>query len=99
MRNYRKRVRLLIISVLLIGAAYGLSNLYADNSMIEGYQKPEVCQQSNIRCILKKQGKTRYWCLKSAIQRNLDTRRSTTPIKKTLRENLGNCAKIVPIRE
>jgi len=70
-----------------------------DNSMVRGYKKPEVCLKSNIRCILKKQGNSPYWCLKSNIQRNLDARRTTTPIKKTRLENLGHCAKIIPIRE
>lgn len=70
-----------------------------DNSMVKGYRKPEVCLKSNIRCILKKQGNSPYWCLKSNIQRNLDTRRNTSPIRKTRLENLGHCAKIIPIRE
>ena len=71
----------------------------ADNSQVEGYPKPPVCLESNIRCILKKQGKTKYWCLKSAHQRTLDARRTTSPIKKTRREILGHCAQIIPIRE
>jgi hypothetical protein len=84
----------LLISVL--GAAgVGL----ADNTMVRGYQKPEVCLTSNIRCILKKQGNSLYWCLKSNLQRNLDTRHTTSPIKKTRRGNLGNCAQIIPVRE
>lgn len=70
-----------------------------DNHHVEGYPKPKVCLESNIRCILKKQGATRYWCLKSNHQRTLDARRTTSPIKKTRREILGHCAQIVPIRE
>lgn len=70
-----------------------------ENSTVQGYEKPEVCLKTNIRCILKKQGDTLYWCLKSNLQRTLDTNRTTTPIKKTNREILGNCAKIIPIRE
>lgn len=77
---------------------FGNGELVADNSKIDGYPKPEVCLKSNIRCILKKQGDTKYWCLKSNQQRNLDARRTTTPIKKTRLENLGHCAKIIPLR-
>ncbi len=71
----------------------------ADNTQVKGYKKPVVCLKSNIRCILKKQGGTMYWCLKSNLQRNLDARRTTSPIKKTKREILGHCAKIIPIRD
>lgn len=69
------------------------------NHSVEGYPKPQVCLESNIRCILKKQGKTKYWCLKSNHQRTLDARRTTEPIKKTRHEIMGHCAQIVPIRE
>jgi hypothetical protein len=71
----------------------------ADNALVHGYLKPEVCLKSNIRCILKKQGNSLYWCLKSNLQRNLDTRRTTSPIRKTQLGNLGNCAQIIPVRE
>jgi len=70
-----------------------------DNHHVEGYPKPQVCLESNIRCILKKQGNTMYWCLKSNHQRTLDARRTTSPIKKTRLEILGHCAQVVPIRE
>lgn len=75
-------------------------NVYSqDNDRVRGYLKPEVCRKSNIRCILKRRGETLYWCLKSNLQRNLDARRTTSPIKKTRGEILGHCAKIIPIRE
>lgn len=100
MRSYRNTVRIgaAICATIFLTLAF-IPATSADNTMIQGYKKPEVCLKTNIRCILKQQGNTKYWCLKSAIQRNLDTRRTTTPIKKTVRENLGNCAKIIPIRE
>lgn len=71
----------------------------ADGSQVDGYPKPEVCLKTNIRCILKQSGETKYWCLKSNQQRSLDARRTTQPIKKTYLENLGHCAKVIPIRE
>lgn len=87
---------LLLLCVFYIGA----TNVQAaDNHHVNGYPKPQVCLESNIRCILKKQGSTRYWCLKSNHQRTLDARRTTSPIKKTRREILGHCAQIIPIRE
>ena len=83
------------LSILFIGAV-----VQADtNHSVRGYPKPKVCLESNIRCILKKQANTYYWCLKSNHQRTLDARRTTDPIKKTRREILGHCAKIIPIRE
>lgn len=87
---------LLLLGFLFIGISGAQA---ADNHHVDGYAKPKVCLESNIRCILKRQGKTKYWCLKSNHQRNLDARRTTTPIKKTRREILGHCAQIVPIRE
>lgn len=79
---------------------WGLSSAHAaNNDTVDGYLKPQVCLESNIRCILKKQGQTKYWCLKSNHQRILDARRTTSPIKKTRREILGHCAKIIPVRE
>ncbi len=77
----------------------GISAEAKDNHHVDGFLKPQVCLESNIRCILKKQGSTRYWCLKSNHQRNLDARRTTSPIKKTRLENLGHCAQIIPVRE
>lgn len=86
--------------ILVAGYLSLIGNVTAlENNTVLGYEKPEVCLKTNIRCILKKQGDTLYWCLKSSLQRNLDTYRTTTPIKKTDREILGNCAKIIPIRE
>lgn len=90
--------RLLVVAVFIL-AIGTFSEAVADNSTVHGYPKPEVCLKTNIRCILKKQGSTRYWCLKSNLQRTLDARRNTSPISKTPRENLGHCAEIVPIRD
>jgi hypothetical protein len=92
-----KTVILLIIIVMT--ASFTTVFALVDNSMVRGYKKPDVCLRTNIRCILKKQGDTMYWCLKSNLQRTLDARRTTSPIKKTKREILGHCAKIIPIRE
>lgn len=83
----------LSFSILLVAIAQ------VDNSHVRGYKKPDVCLKTNIRCILKRQAGTQYWCLKSNLQRNLDTRRTTSPIKKTKGEILGHCAKIIPIRD
>ncbi|MCG8337728.1 MAG: hypothetical protein MJE63_24770 [Proteobacteria bacterium] len=94
------KFKITLVSILMIIIA-GTTSVIAvvDNSMVRGYKKPDVCLKTNIRCILKKQGDTMYWCLKSNLQRTLDTRRTTSPIKKTKREILGHCAKIIPIRE
>ena len=92
------KATLLLIMVFIATSAISLVAV-VDNSMVRGYKKPDVCLRTNIRCILKKQGDTMYWCLKSNLQRTLDTRRTTSPIKKTKREILGHCAKIIPIRE
>lgn len=70
---------------------------FAKNDKVAGHKKPDICLQTNIRCILKQLNGKPYWCLKSNIQRNLDARRNTTPIKKTRRENLGHCAKMITI--
>ena len=92
--------KLIVVSTMAAIIAVFYCTLPAvDNSTVRGYKKPEVCLKTNIRCILKRQGETLYWCLKSNHQRNLDTRRTTTPIKKTTGEILGHCAKIIPIRE
>lgn len=94
------KLKTALISIVVIIAASAISVVaVVDNSTVRGYKKPDVCLRTNIRCILKKQGDTMYWCLKSNLQRTLDTRRTTSPIKKTKREILGNCAKIIPIRE
>ncbi|PCI24986.1 MAG: hypothetical protein COB67_11175 [SAR324 cluster bacterium] len=90
-----KAICILVGLILLIGAG----SLYAANNTVFGYKKPSVCLNTNIRCVLKKTGQTKYWCLKSNLQRNLDSRRTTNPIRKTLRTNLGNCAKIIRIQE
>lgn len=88
---------LIVLSVLLLGL---VANVHAaDNTTVRGYKKPGVCLKSNIRCILKKQGDTMYWCLKSNFQRTRDTKHNSAPIKKTKREILGHCAKIIPIRD
>ena len=91
------QIVLILTAVMFI---FGSNSAFAaDSTKVEGYEKPEVCLKTNIRCILKQNGDTLYWCLKSNLQRNLDARRTTQPIKKTRLENLGHCAKINPIRE
>ncbi|MBU2645962.1 hypothetical protein KKI24_14750 [bacterium] len=88
------------LSLLLWLILIGVAGVQADDSQNSNtLTKPQVCLESNIRCILKKQGGAMYWCLKSNHQRTLDARRTTSPIKKTRLENLGHCAQIVPIRE
>ncbi|OGG95547.1 MAG: hypothetical protein A2508_04650 [Candidatus Lambdaproteobacteria bacterium RIFOXYD12_FULL_49_8] len=84
------------VSLLLAGlSAHG----EAINDSVRGIPKPKICLESNIRCILKQQGDTIYWCLKSSIQRNLDTEHNAHPITKSLKGNMGNCAKIVPVND
>ncbi|MBT3226637.1 MAG: hypothetical protein HOE30_20820 [Deltaproteobacteria bacterium] len=90
------KITTLLFCLLLIGFS-GTAAVY--NHKVGGYAKPQVCLESNIRCILKKQGNHLYWCLKSNHQRSLDARRTTSPIKKTRREVLGHCAQMIPIRE
>jgi hypothetical protein len=93
------KIQLALILATTIFVIASNSAFAADSTKVEGYEKPEVCLKTNIRCILKQNGDTRYWCLKSNQQRSLDARRTTQPIKKTRLENLGHCAKIIPIRE
>ncbi len=96
-----KKATLFLLFVLFLASSVWAADTsrFKRNSKVNGYNKPTVCLRSNIRCVLKKLGNTTYWCLKSSIQRNMDARRTTTPIKKTRRENLGHCAQIIPIRE
>ena len=61
------------------------------------YKKPLLCITGSNRCVLKQFDQVKYWCLKDSKQLTLDVRRTTSPIKKTYRENLGHCAKILPI--
>jgi hypothetical protein len=93
-----KTTKILVLTCFFALSVSSIS-LAVDNTKVMGYKKPDVCLKSNIRCILKKQAGTLYWCLKSNLQRNLDARRTTTPIRKTRNEILGHCAKIIPIRE
>ncbi len=86
----------LLLCLLLIGISGAEA---VNNHKVGGHSKPQVCLESNIRCILKIQGKHKYWCLKSNHQRALDARRTTSPIKKTRLEVLGHCAQMIPIRE
>lgn len=67
------------------------------NDYVRGIKRPKICLDSNIRCILKQHGRTQYWCLKSNIQRELDSRRTTQPITKTRGENMGHCAEIIVV--
>ena len=93
------KIKIVLILATLTFIMVPQATFAADSTKVDGYLKPEVCLKTNIRCILKQNGDTLYWCLKSSLQRNLDARRTTTPIKKTRLENLGHCAKIIPIRE
>jgi len=96
---YGLKMKHIVILLSLVILSLSCMAYAADNTSVKGYKKPDVCLKSNIRCILKKQGDTMYWCLKSNLQRNLDTRRTTSPIKKTKREILGHCAKIITIHD
>jgi len=66
------------------------------NAVVNGYKRPAICDDTNIRCLLRSLGTKTYWCLKSNIQRNFDTRYNGHITKKTTRHNLGHCAKIIP---
>jgi len=95
-RNMQKKIILFLIVLMF----FGLGTLQAvKKQYIHGYEVPKICLTSNIRCILKKQGSIKYWCLKSSFQRTLDAARNTSPIKKTYRENTGQCAKKIAIHE
>ncbi len=99
-KEYNTGTMVKIISLLFCLLLMGSSGVAkVDNHKIDGHAKPQVCLESNIRCILKKQGNHQYWCLKSNHQRTLDARRTTSPIKKTRLEVLGHCAQMIPIRE
>ncbi len=67
------------------------------NDIVQGHKKPEICITGKNRCILKRFANVKYWCLKTAHQNVLDVRRTTSPIKKTYREKLGHCSKILPV--
>ncbi|MDT8446063.1 MAG: hypothetical protein RRB13_04095 [bacterium] len=70
---------------------------WAANDTVRGIKKPKVCLESNIRCILRTHGNTKYWCLKSNIQRQLDMRHNASPISKTRGDSMGHCAQIITI--
>ena len=85
--------------ILLALSIFWVSPLAAkSNDTVQGYKKPKICMTTNIRCVLKQFHDGKYWCLKSNIQRNLDARRNSRPIRKTHKGNLGNCAKIIKIK-
>ncbi len=71
----------------------------ATNDSVRGYKKPRICITGGNRCILKQFDQVLYWCLKDSKQQILDVRRTTSPIKKTYREKLGHCSKMLPIQE
>lgn len=91
------------IAIVLLGCIVGVfiygQLLAYNNSTVRGYKKPRICLKGNNRCILKQLDTSVYWCLKTEHQKVLDTRRNTSPIKKTRRENMGHCSKILPVNE
>ena len=90
-----KRLIVLIPFLAILWVGIGL----ASNDTVQGIKKPDICLKTNIRCVLKQYNNGKYWCLKSNIQRNLDARRNSKPIKKTYNGVMGNCAKRIPIYE
>ncbi len=90
------------MKVLLPLLMFGLSLLvagpaFAANDRVQGYKRPSVCLKTNIRCVLKQLNGKKYWCLKTSIQRNLDSRHTSQPLARTRRTNMGNCAKILDV--
>ena len=84
----------------LVFAHLGLVPLLASNDNIQGYPRPKICMETGIRCILRELSGQKYWCLKSSIQRDLDARYNSNPVMtKTINNNMGNCAKLIPIKE
>ena len=93
-----KAIILLTFSVMMFSAT--LPPLFAGtNDTVRGHKKPRICITGGNRCVLKQLDQVLYWCLKDAKQLTLDVRRTTSPIKKTYREKLGHCSKILPILE
>ena len=93
-----KRPKLIFLFLVLLALSMAPQAM-AKNDRVRGYKKPEICMKTGARCILRKFGNTTYWCIKKDLQRTLDSRRSTSPIRKTGRGNMGNCAKTIPIVE
>lgn len=91
----KKYIILLTGFIFLLG--YSQSLFAGTNDTVDGYKKPRICITGQHRCILKRFANVKYWCLKTSRQNMLDTRRKTTPMKKTYREKIGHCAKILPI--
>lgn len=90
--------RVIIFALLLAGL--GLLPLWASNDNVQGYPRPKVCMETGIRCILRELNGQKYWCLKSSIQRELDSRYNSHPVMTTTQNNkMGNCAKLLPIKE
>ena len=88
----------LLLAFCLILATAGQTAAFSNNT-VRGYVKPSICMSAGYRCILKQVNRGKYWCLKTTRQKTFDTRRTTTPIKKTRRENLGHCVQILPIKD
>ena len=84
-----------ILSLLLLLLVFATPSFAGTNDTVQGLKKPKICMETNIRCILKMVGGYKYWCLKSSIQRNLDGRRNSTPIRKSNHQNFGSCAKMI----
>lgn len=84
----------------LLLAGSGFLPLLATNDNVQGYPRPKICMETGIRCILREVNGQKYWCLKSSIQRELDSRYNSNPVMaKTQGNVMGNCAKLLPIKE
>jgi hypothetical protein len=92
-----KKKDIILLTGLLFLLGFSQSLFAGTNDSVDGYKKPRICLSGHHRCILKRFASVKYWCLKSSRQNMLDTRRTTTPIKKTYREKIGHCDKILPI--
>jgi len=91
------KTNILLLTSLFFILGFPYLSFAGTNDTVEGYKKPRICITGRHRCILKRFANVKYWCLKTAHQNILDSRRTTSPIKKTYREKLGHCEKILPI--
>lgn len=88
-----------LLALLMLFLLPTLSASARSNDAVKQYKKPLLCITGPNRCVLKQFDQVKYWCLKDLRQLTMDVRRTSSPIKKTYRELLGHCSKMLPILE